>query len=335
MEKFSQASTLLKLDADTRSERREWKWTDTNCARAKDVSAVCNELFNYWPLTERQLYYRLISSKMINQAHWHKYGKSENPMVDVYSTIQPLLKWMRIDERLPWDAISDETRVLTQKMGCDSAKKFIQQEMDRFLKYYSRCVAQDQEYHVEIWIEKQALLNIVEPVADEYCRRVLCCKGYNSITFQAAFYERTMEALNQGLKPVVLYFGDWDPSGVNMIYAAMQTLSDEFGLFNVEYHRCGIKPEHFHMLEADPVPLKETDSRSNQFIQQHGSTCYELDAFHPVQLQKLLRQSIERFTDMNAIACNVQTENQDRIFLSELRSDVHGFINNRLSNGIQ
>jgi len=272
---------------------------------------------------------------MINQPHWRKYGKSKNPIVDVYSTIQPLLKWMRIDERLPWNSISDETRVLTCKRGYDSVQQFIQYETHSLLRGYSRCVAQDQPYHIEIWIEKQALLNITEPVAREYCRRVLCCKGYNSITFQAAFYERTMEALNQGLKPVVLYFGDWDPSGVNMIYAAMQTLSAEFGLFNVEYHRCGIKPEHFHMLEADPVTLKETDSRSKQFIQQHGSTCYELDAFYPVQLQKLLRESIERFTDMNAIACNVQTENQDRLFLSELRSDVHGFITDRLSNGIQ
>ena len=330
MEKFSQASTLLKLDSDTRSDRREWRWTDTNTARAKDVSAVCNELSEYWPLTERQLYYRLISGKMINQPHWHKYGKTENPRVDVYSTIQPLLKWMRIDERLPWHAISDETRVLTGKRGYDSVEEFIQSEMRWMLNGYSRCVAQDQEYHIEIWIEKQALLNIVEPVADEYCRRVLCCKGYNSVTFQAAYYNRTMEALNQGLKPVVLYFGDWDPSGVNMIYAAIQTLTDEFGLFNVEFHRCGINPEHFEMLEADPVPLKDSDSRSKQFIEQHGSTCYELDAFHPVQLQKLLRESIELFTDMNAISCNLEIQTRDRKLISELRSDVQEYVNGRI-----
>jgi hypothetical protein len=45
-------------------------------------------------------------------------------------------------------------------------------------------MAQKQGNYIEIWIEKAALLHIVKPVADDFCRRVVVCRGYNSITFQ-------------------------------------------------------------------------------------------------------------------------------------------------------
>ena len=65
-------------------------------------------------------------------------------------------------------------------------------------------MAQKQENYIEIWIEKAALLHIVEPIADDFCRRVTVCKGYNSITFQAEFYKRAQEALGFDQQPVVL-----------------------------------------------------------------------------------------------------------------------------------
>lgn len=326
--------TLLKLDHSTRKKRRQWAWTRANEARASDVNRVVNEFEEYWPITERLLYYRIISTNLIKQAHWRKHNNAKNEMVDVYSALGPLLKWMRIDGLLPWEVIADETRILTAKVGFSSAKAFIRQETDEYLSRYKRCVAQDQEYHIEIWIEKYALLRIVEPVADEFCRRVLCCRGYNSVTFQADFYSRTMRAIDLGLKPVVLYFGDWDPSGVNMIYAAMQTLHDELGLDEntVEFHRCGINPEHFSILHENPEPLKAktTDSRTKDFIRKHGPTCYELDAFHPKQLKQLVRDSIIRFTDTEAVACNAEIENQDLGLIYNLKAGVHDYVDEQL-----
>ena len=302
--------------------------------RADDVLQVARDLIDYWPITERHLFYRLISSDLTSQAHWRQHNNAEYPLVNVYNVLSPLLKWMRIDNILPWESIADETRVLTQKVGFDSAKAFIREQTDDFLRYYSRCVAQDQPNHIEIWIEKQTLLKIVEPVADEYCRRVLCCRGYNSITFQADFYHRTMQAIDMGLRPVVLYFGDWDPSGVNMIYAAMQTIHDELGLDeqSIDFYRCGINPEHFSMIHENPEPLpaKPTDSRAKDFIARHGPSCYELDALHPKQLQALVRDSIRAFTDLEAVACNAAIENKEYQFLNGLKKDVHKYVDQKL-----
>lgn len=322
----------LKLDAKTRSKRKKWAWTDTNIKRGNDLVKIFNDLRTWWPLTERQLYYRLISDQCISSEHWCKYAKLEKGLIkDIYGAVGQLLKWLRIDEYVPWEAITDETRTLTQKVGFSSAKNFVQQEVDNLFRGYSRCVAADQPNHIEIWIEKQALLKIVEPIADKYCRRVMCCKGYNSVTFQADFYNRVTEAIGKGLQPVVLYFGDWDPSGVSMIYSSMQTLEDELDLVGVDYYRCGINPKHFHMIQADPVPLKKSDSRSKEFIKEHGMTCYELDAFHPLELQDLVEKSIRHFTNLESVTCNLNIERQELDILTKLKTGVQDYIVERFN----
>ena len=282
-------------------------------------------------MTERQAFYRLISSGLTGQAHWRQFGNPDRPAVDIYQALGRLLKWMRIEEKLPWEAIIDETRVLTPKIGYRSAKDFIFSEVHYMLSGYSRCVAQGQKNHIEVWIEKQALLQLVKPVADKYCRRALCCKGYNSISFQADFYQRMEEVKAAGLQPVVLYFGDWDPSGFNMLIAAMQTLSDELGLTGVDYYRCGINPEDFPTIDAAPVPIKPKDSRAKKFIERYGPTCYELDAFHPVELQNLVERQIRRFTDLDAVACNCDGEEQDKNFIARVKEKVEDFVLQQLS----
>lgn len=310
------------LDTTTRSKRQAWSWTQLKEARASDVLEIANALQEYWPINERQLYYRLISSNLVNQDHWHKDGDASKEKPDVYSVLSPLLKWMRIDEILPWDAITDEHRILTPKQGYTDINHFVDNELHWFLEGYEKCLAQKQEHYIEVWIEKAALFRIVEPIVSKYCRRLVVCKGYNSVTFQADFYRRAQEALNLGQKPIVLYTGDWDPSGVNMIYAAVQTLEDELGLVGVDYYRCGINQDHFDSIPADPVPIKPTDKRTKRFIELYGTTCYELDALHPRDLQALVEDSILTFTDIDIAKELYQQEGQDRAKLAGVKRQI-------------
>lgn len=205
----------------------------------------------------------------------------------------------------------------------NDVRKFNPKQRSNYGKTFP-CNAQKQPRHIEIWIEKAALLHIVEPVADEFCRRVVVCKGYQSITFQASFYERAVEAIGYGMVPTVLYFGDWDPAGVNMIYAAMQTITEELGLDGVEYYRCGINPIHFSELTCNPVPLKN-DTRNKRFIKIYGTTAYELDALHPERLKSLVRDSIEKFTDIDAYNRNLEKEDEDLEKISAWKSAVEDF----------
>jgi len=309
----------IELSEKERANRKPWRWTALNESRAADLSFIFDELRKWWPLTERQVYYRLISSDRSRADHWRQFGNPEKPFCDYYQTVCRLLKWMRIEERLPWRAITDEHRTTTPKLGFQNREEFIQNELDILLEGYTRCMAQKQERYLELWIEKAALLHIVKPIADRFCRRVIVCRGYNSVTFQADFYSRAAEALGLGQIPTVLYFGDWDPSGCNMLNAAIQTLQDELGLWGVEYYRCGINPDQFKAIPADPVPIKPGDTRAKRFIHQHGSMAYELDAFHPRQLEVLVRESIEHFTDMAAYEENQELEEEDMDNIEDLR----------------
>jgi hypothetical protein len=294
----------LELDSTTASNRKDWAWTARNNARAADIKAVLEEMRPYWPLTERGLYYRLLP---VNGPHWEWNGKP----VDVYKALVRTLKWMRIDDIVPTQCIKDSHRILTAKQGYDDMGHFISDRLDFSFTQYNRCLAQDQPRHIEVWLEKAALLDLVEPVADEFCRRVMVCKGYNSITFQVNFYHRAKAAQKLGQVPTVLYFGDWDPSGVNMLFAAMQTIEDELGLDGVEYYRCGINPGHFSQLHKAPVPIKPSDSRSERFVAKHGTTAYELDAFHPEVLKSLVKDSIQHRTDMEILDANIAIEDRE------------------------
>ena len=292
-------------------------------ARAADVLKVLDEFMQYLPMTLRQIYYQLLH--YTDAPHWKAKYKGEVKTVDIYAALGRVLKWMRIHERIDRDVVIDEHRIITAKMGFTDPEAFIEREIDNLGYGYSRCNAQKQPRHIEVWIEKAALLRLVEPVADEFCRRVIVCKGYNSITFQTQFYKRAMEAMSLDMIPTVLYFGDWDPSGENMIYAAMQTIHDELGLSGVEYYRCGVNPEHFGMIRKNPVPIKDTDSRAKSFVKRHGTTAYELDAFHPEQLKTLVRDSIIKFTDMTAYDDNKEQEGDDRDFVFKWRTQVKNY----------
>lgn len=84
---------IIELNNQTEPECKPWRWTALNEARAADVISIFENMKDYWPLTDRQAYYRLISSDLINQRHWCKFNDSaKGPLGDIYQTLTRLLK---------------------------------------------------------------------------------------------------------------------------------------------------------------------------------------------------------------------------------------------------
>lgn len=260
----------------------------------------------------------MLSEVNLDADHWLWGGEK----VDVYDTAIRVLKWMRIDERIPARAIHDEHRVITAKMGWTDPEQFVESELRFLFRGYSKCNAQRQSRHVEVWIEKNTLLHIIEPVADEFCRRVVVCRGYASVSFLKEFYERAMEAIGYGQTPTILYLGDWDPSGEDMPRAMLKTLEDELGLSGLEIVRIGLNQDHLARIPARPVPIKPSDTRAKAFIKKYGKTAYEVDALHPEDLKTLVRDALTHFSDMDAIARIRLEEEAERERLGRLRNDV-------------
>jgi hypothetical protein len=273
---------------------------------------VVKELQDYWPLTLRQIYYRLVAA-----------GHLENTR-SKYNDLSNLIKHMRLDEWLPWEVLEDRVRRVSEKRGWEDHNEFMEAHIDDFLTGYERCYVQDQERYVELWTEKDALSQVFEKVAYPYCIRAVTCRGYQSITFLDGFRRRARGVLNRGQIPVILYFGDLDPSGVQMLEAIKQTLEDEMDLWGVEYHRVALTPDQImdYELPHDPQAVKITDKRYRRYVQRFGDLAVELDALHPQVLRELAIEAIESHFDMNLFQEQMEVEQMEQVRLASLKEKI-------------
>ena len=295
-----------------KTDRRAWSWTDFREEQAAHVQEVVNELQNYWPLTLRQIYYRLVAARYIENTR------------SKYNDLSKLIKQMRVDGRLVWKVLTDRVRRVSDKRGFEDHTDFIEQELDNFLEGYGRCYVQGQDRYVEIWCEKDALSQVFEKVAWPYCIRAVTCRGYQSVTFLADFRDRAESALRRGQTPVILYFGDLDPSGVQMFEATKQTLEDDFDLWDIEYIRVALNPEHVDEFELpnDPEAVKLSDSRCKNYVKRYGAVAVELDALHPATLQNMAVSAIQGQFDMDLFGEQMEIEKAERVKLAAIKERV-------------
>lgn len=301
--------------------RQKWSWTKLQTDRANNVLEIVNELKPWYPLTLRQIYYRLVGK-----------GYIENN-ISQYIMLSKLVKWMRIDNILPWSVLEDRTRSMSDKKGFDDLDTFINEERSYFLQGYSRCLIQGQENYIEVWTEKDALSKIFEDVTYPYCIRTIVCKGYQSITFIADFYTRARKALQQGQQPIVLYAGDLDPSGVQMLEATIETLESELGLYGVDFRRIALNPDQvdYYDLPHNPKALKKTDPRARKYIKRFGTIAVELDALHPSILSDITRNAIESVVDMELFEQQQEVEEMETVKIEALRKDINKVIDERVN----
>ncbi|RJR26566.1 MAG: hypothetical protein C4582_01515 [Desulfobacteraceae bacterium] len=292
-----------------RTQRRKWSWTDKRTLQGNAVIEVANDLVDYWPLTLRQIYYRLVAA-----------GHIENTR-SKYKDLSKLIKHMRLSDWLPWEVLEDRGRHVTDKKGFTDHQEFLTEQVDGFLEGYSRCLVQDQPAYVELWYEKDALARVFDDVVWPYCIRSVACKGYQSITFLDSFRRRALEAQKRGQIPVILYFGDCDPSGIQMFQATQQTLREEMNLANIQCKRIALTPEQVNLfnLPVDPGAVKLTDSRYKKYVSQYGHLAVELDALHPGKLIELAEQAIQAEFDMTLFNENKIIEKEERQRLTQIK----------------
>lgn len=295
-----------------KTDRRQWTWTNLQTPKGNQVIEIVNELQDYWPLTLRQIYYRLVAAGHIKNT------------VSSYNGLSQLIKFMRLDDWLPWKVLQDRGRRVSDKRGWDDHNEFLEASVDQFLEGFERCYLQDQERYVEIWCEKDALSQVFEKVAWPYCIRAVTCRGYQSITFLDSFRRRAQQAIKKGQVPVILYFGDLDPSGVQMFEATKQTLEDEMNLWEVEYHRVALNLDQVKTfdLSVDPQAVKLTDKRYRNFVERFGLVAVELDALHPKTLQEMAVEAIESQFDMDLFREQKEVEQVERERLAGIKEKI-------------
>lgn len=298
--------------------RRNWTWTQLQVNRLDRVLEVLEEQKDYKPLTLRQVYYQLVGKGYIENK------KSE------YVGLSKLVKHARLSGLISWDDIEDRGRTLNTFYSWGDADEFYEDEKEGFLSGYRRDILQTQTKYVEIWIEKDALSRVFTIEAEKYQIPVVVCKGFSSVTFLNDFRRRLNREEDQ--ERVMLYFGDFDPSGLEMLDAMQTTLEEEMEVFDLEYKRIALNKDDIfnYNLPADPDALKETDTRAKKFKEKHGTFAVELDALPPAILVEKIREAIETELDMDELKEQRRIEKTELDKLNIARRKLDELFNNGL-----
>lgn len=251
-------------------------------ARSEKHIQIANDILKEYAgmgldLTLRQLYYQFVSRDVIPN-NFKEYKK-----------LQSLINDARLAGRIDWDCIEDRTRNLESFPSDESPED----ALEKCARYYSENKWEDQPYHVEVWVEKDALLGVIEKACAKYQTPFFSCRGYTS---QSEVWNSAMR-LEAFHKPaIILHLGDHDPSGVDM----SRDIADRMQLFeadNVTVKRIALTMEQIKERKPPPNPAKITDSRAKEYIKKFGNKSWELDALDPTYLIKLIQESTEGYLD--------------------------------------
>jgi hypothetical protein len=146
-------------------------------------------------------------------------------------------------------------------------------------------------YYVELWIEKDALISLFDKVASKKQVHLFPSRGYTSHTKIYEAQQRFAQQKANGKQCVLLYFGDLDPSGIDIF----RNIANKFSSSDVKVERKALDADHVH--DLIPIPVKDSDKRSDKFKEfmkaNNLEGCYELDAMDAGELTDLASSSID------------------------------------------
>jgi len=290
------------------------KWTHKQLNKLSQVQTIIQDLQEYLPLTLRQIHYQMVSRQ------YYENTQSQ------YVMLSGLLRDARIAGLISWDVIEDRVRFYHDLSGWHDCGQFVRAHVKAFLEGYNRDLMQTQNVYLEIWIEKDALSSFFIKGARPYTVPVVVCRGFSSVSFLNDFRNR-IKSYAQDRSPIMLYFGDFDPSGLDMLRAMEHTLVDDFGLDTLTFKRIALLESDVdaYRLPHNPSALKRTDPRARKYIATYGELAVELDALPPDVLEQKIHRAILDMVDQTTF--NVERKRQQRE-LNKLKKIKKTILNN-------
>jgi hypothetical protein len=129
-----------------------------------------------------------------------------------YKRLGAIIKNARRAGLIDWAAIEDRTRNVRTSASWGDPADIVAAAAQQ----YREDLWALRHYRPEVWIEKDALIEVIEAVCDEFRIPYFACRGNNSESEQYGAGKRFEAAIAAGLTPIVLHLGDHDPNGLDM-----------------------------------------------------------------------------------------------------------------------
>jgi hypothetical protein len=302
--------------------------------------------------TVRDVYYALEARGFESELaeHGHKFE---------YRYVKRAVKKGRRHGYINPELIIDESRraETTVDAGHESAEQFVDNHVRGVWNAYRENFWKDQDSYVEIWLEKQSLASVFRPICGDFNVRLEATRGdwSDSKVYEAT--QRLREKIVAGKDAVVLYFGDFNPSGYHAPVSVQSTMghygidlsfrdteherqSFYFDVWPLDgpakfgddqgtllFDRKGINLEHIEQfdLPQNPNPSstdkdRQLRERFQQYVSEGRDVNVELNAlkeYHRDYLEDLVRDSIREHIDQDAREATEERVQQRRETLAE------------------
>ena len=284
----------------------------------KELLETINEIIEEYSmegykLTLRQLFYQLVSRDIIPNEQKE------------YAKLSRLLTEGRMAGFVDWSAIEDRNRVPYIPYSVDDIEDAIEDTINQ----YRLDRQEGQNNHVELWVEKDALSGVLKRITQKYHIKLVVNKGYSSTSAMYDAYKRFSEKIEDNKKVIILYLGDHDPSGLDMIRDIHQRTCefligdsiDPLGddeIPNFQVRPIGLTMEQIKKFNPPPNPVKLKDPRGTGYIKKYGNVAWEVDALNPETLLELVKENVEELIDINLFNKQLKKEEKDKEKLREM-----------------
>lgn len=249
-----------------------------------------------WPMTVRQVYYQLVSRQVIENSRSR------------YQAVSDALVAARKQGVIPWPWIEDRLRRPRHVSMWDDLSAFAGDAKD----WYRRDVWATQPGYLEVWLEKDALSGIVGDVLIPYGVTLNVGRGYDGW----ASIRNAADRYGDGEGVTVFYFGDFDPSGEDMVRSLRERLAELDS--EPELVKVALTYDDLARYHLPPDFTKASDTRRASFVARFGDVSVELDALPADVLRERLRADVETRMDLAALTAVRATETQERARLAAL-----------------
>lgn len=257
-----------------------------------------------YELTLRQAYYQLVARGYI--------PNNERS----YKNIGNLINDGRLAGLIDWHSITDRTRNLRRSSHWNCPADVIASAR------YSYCLDKwaGQPNYVEVWVEKDALVDIVGQACSPLDTPYFSCRGYTS---QSEMWSAAQRFIRQDYREnrFIIHLGDHDPSGIDMT----RDIQERLAMFGADVYvkRVALTMNQIDTYSPPPNPAKITDSRASGYIERYGDESWELDALEPQVITNLISNEVTALRD-DAIfhsVCAKEKRGKDELRMIECNYD--------------
>lgn len=159
----------------------------------------------------------------------------------------------------------------------------------------------DQPYHLELWIEKSTMDDVIVPICRRHSVNIVPAVGFQSMTGAIDLLKRVSL---YGKPARIFYISDFDPAGDAMPVAVSRQAEYWLERYapgaDIRLTPLALTREQVIEHRLPRTPIKETDRRRGNFEDRYGTGAVELDALeslYPGLLAQMLEDAFKPYRD--------------------------------------